>query len=117
MMTFEYDNKSSFDIAQFTIQFEPKGELTDEQKLLFTDVFDEEEAAHDYSTLIMTADSQRIVEKRKSVDSVPCIIHGDYVANAQQNQYDLMEPSVATIAGTVKILSQIDRGGLGPALL
>lgn len=98
MMTFEYDNKSSFDIAQFTIQFEPKGELTDEQKLLFTDVFDEEEAAHDYSTLKMTADSQRIVEKRESVDSVPCITHGDYVANAQQNQYDLMEPSVATIA-------------------
>ena len=80
MMTFEYDNKSSFDIAQFTIQFEPKGELTDEQKLLFTDVFDEEEATHDYSTLKM------------------CITHGDYVANAQQNQYDLMEPSVATIA-------------------
>ena len=66
--------------------------------MMFTDVFDEEEATHDYSTLKMTADSQRIVEKRESVDSVPCITHGDYVANAQQNQYDLMEPSVATIA-------------------
>lgn len=98
MMTFEYENKSNFDIAQFTVQFEPKGDLTDEQKALFADAFDEGETEHDYSMLKIVADSQRIIEKGDSVDSVPCITHGDFVMNAQQAQYDLMEPSMATIA-------------------
>lgn len=100
IVSFEYTNNTPYVIADVEMEFTQRADVTEEQRnAAFSNLIAErgwtaEEAADVY----ILGYNRKVADPGETVSSSPCVINGTYTYVESMEQYQLMEPSTATIA-------------------
>ncbi|MEG1523883.1 MAG: hypothetical protein RR475_02530 [Clostridia bacterium] len=92
-LSLNYTNNSKYTIASFCIKFEPKENATDEELSLLSDVKD-----LSIDEIFILGENYRFASPGETVyDSMPCQFNQVYELVQSVEQYNIMEPTIATI--------------------
>lgn len=100
MMLFKFTNNSTYPIVGMRMEFQQKDGITDEQRAVFDTLYETSESWEDTNggrdEVYMGANRDRYVEPGENCD-IPCTFNFTAYPVTDTEQYELMEPKMATI--------------------
>lgn len=103
-ITFSYTNSSDYQLLGVDMEFTQREDVTDDQRAVFDELYEEDDMWEDFNggrdEVYISASNTKLVEKGESVD-VACFFNHTGMRVTTMEQYDLMEPSLISIAYVV----------------
>lgn len=99
IIEFSYTNNSKYTITDVEMQFDLKEGTTQDQLAVFNDLKEKNNWTDDQvSKIYILGYNRKFADPGETVGKSPCVINGTYTLVENMEQYQLMEPSMATIA-------------------
>lgn len=100
VIALDYTNNSPYTIFGFKMEFQQREDVTDEQRDVFDEVYEDNESWESMQggpeELYVTAESVSISDPGEA-STMPCTFNGTATLVDTMDQYELMEPTIATI--------------------
>lgn len=98
-LSFNYTNNSKYTILDVEMEFVQKSDVTKEQLSVFNELKEEREwTDEEVSDIYILGYNRKCAEPGETVSDSPCCINGTYTLVESIEQYEIMEPDMATIA-------------------
>lgn len=95
---FSYDNGSEYDIAELSLKYKLKADVTDEEIKAFDELTEKaKNQEEELSELTIEAWAERIVESGGSAENIPMQLDGTVEYFNTYDAYDLFEPDIMTV--------------------
>lgn len=103
-ITFSYTNNSDYQLLGVDMEFTQREDVTDEQRAAFDELYEENDMWEDFNggrdEVYISASNTKLIEMGESVDVICFFNHTGMRVNTME-QYELMEPSLMSIAYVV----------------
>lgn len=98
-LSFNYTNNSDYTILDIEMEFTQKSDVTAEQLSVFDELKAEREwTDEEVADIYILGYNRKCAEPGETVSDSPCCINGTYTIVETIEQYEIMEPDMATIA-------------------
>lgn len=98
-LSLNYTNNSKYTILEYEVKFVQKSDVTKEQLSVFDDLKEEKEwTDEEVSDIYIIGYNRKCAEPGETVTDSPCCVNGTYTLVENIEQYEIMEPEMATIA-------------------
>ena len=98
-ISFNYTNNSQYTILDVEMEFTQKEGTTVEQLAVFDKLKEEQEwTDEEVEEIYIKAYNRKCADPGETVTDSPCLINGTYTLVENMEQYEIMEPSMVTIA-------------------
>ena len=100
-IAFSYTNNSEYPLLGIDMEFTQKSDVTDEQRTAFDELYEDDGMWEDFNggrdEVYISADNTKLIEPGESVDLI-CYFNHTARRPSTMEQYELMEPSIMSIA-------------------
>lgn len=101
-VVFNYTNNSDYLVCGIKMEFRQRDDVTDEDRAVYNSIYENNEFWQEMNggpeELYITASCMQMVDPGEAVDSVRCTFNSTSTSVESMDQYELMEPSLLSIA-------------------
>lgn len=98
MVTFGYTNNTEYEVADFSLKFKVREDVTADQLEQYSELKEKAESMeHDIEEITFQATTSRCVPPGESVDGLPCGLDGTIESYKDYDSYELFEPDMMSV--------------------
>ena len=101
-VVFSYTNNSQYTLMGVEFRFEQRDDVRDKDRSVFDELYAENESWEENNggpdEVYVSTWTNKLTDPGETVDLVPCTLNNTYTPVGSIEQFELMEPSIATIA-------------------